>query len=422
MTSLAAASAALFALGSCERVEGCEYTGSCPELSEGGAGGSEAGSDAGQGGAGVHEGGAPAGGQSGADSAGQGGEISAGEAGAGGAQGGAGGNEEGSAGGSSAGEASACSSECDGATAVCDEASGDCVQCLTAENCPAEAPVCDEIRRTCVACLADEHCSGETPACDASTNTCVACTEPVHCEEATPLCNAQSQSCVECLSQTDCTSDDASRCANGRCEPCVQDTDCGHLPNQSLCHAGTCVECTVADESPCAGRSCNPETLRCTSTPVNSVGYCEPCVADSECTGNDRAPEILCVPMRFQTDLRTTGFCLQRFSGSCLRPFVRTPEALSSLSGADPDYFCGVDQDSTRCEAILDLINGRTCPDGQDNSCGCVRDADGNCAQQGRGGVCETVAGVPNSCTYPCGTVNDCPTGKTCTLGAPFCR
>jgi hypothetical protein len=98
------------------------------------------------------------------------------------------------------------------------------------------------------------------------------------------------------------------------------------------------------------------------------------------------------------------------------------PDALVSRSGAAAEKYCGVDQLSTRCEALLDLIDARSCSDGLATSCGCARDADGKCTAAGSGGLCAVVAGVENQCTYPCGTLNDCPTGKTCSIDAPYCH
>jgi hypothetical protein len=145
------------------------------------------------------------------------------------------------------------------------------------------------------------------------------------------------------------------------------------------------------------------------------VDKCEPCVADSECVGGDQAsPDARCVPMSFQGVAREGGFCLRRVSSVCGRQYKIVINAVS-LSGAPAEDYCGIDQATTRCEAVLDLANARSCTEGMDSACGCTRDQDGNCTDSGQGGLCKTVGPDANRCTYACGTVEDCPSGKTCT-------
>jgi hypothetical protein len=126
--------------------------------------------------------------------------------------------------------------------------------------------------------------------------------------------------------------------------------------------------------------------------------------------------------MMFQGAVRPEAFCLRRGVKGCTRPFVQMPEPVASRSGAAAEKYCGLDALTTRCEAVLDLIEARTCKDSQAASCGCPRNADGECTAPGSGAVCGTVAGAANSCTYSCGTVNDCPTGRTCSIDQPYCH
>jgi hypothetical protein len=194
----------------------------------------------------------------------------------------------------------------------------------------------------------------------------------------------------------------------------VSDGDCMHLAGAQVCSSGTCVQCTPANETACGANSCNPATHQCTTTPRGSVDTCEPCVADSECTGGNQSdPDQRCVPMEFQTVLRAGGFCLRRGSKTCTNPY-QIPITAVSLSGAASEAYCGINEDVTRCEAVLDLVHSRACPDGQDSSCGCARDTDGKCTESGHGGLCRTVGLNPKQCTYECGTDNQCPAGLTC--------
>ena len=85
-----------------------------------------------------------------------------------------------------------------------------------------------------------------------------------------------------------------------------------------------------------------------------------------------------------------------------------------SLSGAGAELYCGIDEDSVTCEAVLDLVGSQTCVGGDDAACGCVRDTTGACIGPGEGGLCRDFTLAADQCTYACGTDNHCPAGVTC--------
>jgi hypothetical protein len=267
-------------------------------------------------------------------------------------------------------------------------------------DCPTDKPACDESSDTCVECLIEQDCTGATNTkCDTTTNTC-----------------------VECLMPADCSTAGAARCEAGACVECKGNDDCTHIAGKGVCDGGTCVQCTVEDETPCAGKSCNPATKVCSTTTIGSVGTCAPCLADSECSGGGTIdPNARCVAMEFGGVDRTGGFCLRRVVKACNAPFTVTFVA-TSLSGAASESYCGIDQANITCEAVLDLGAGRSCDDGLDTSCGCPRDAGGACTSPGKGGLCETVGGVAKKCTYQCATALECPGTRTCTFDDPFCH
>jgi hypothetical protein len=284
-------------------------------------------------------------------------------------------------------------------------------------------PACNVEAHTCVACTENAHCSGATPICDVSSYTCVQCLANAECPDEAPLCDVTANECVECLKPQDCGEATASRCEAGQCLPCAKDSDCAQILGRNLCVTGACVECTEANPSACAGNSCDPRRNQCTSTALGSVGLCRPCVSDRECSGGTQAdPDTRCAPMQFQGTPRTEAFCLRRSVKGCARPFMQMPDAVVSRSGAAAERYCGVDQLSTRCEAVLDLIDSQTCADGQAASCACPRNAAGQCTAPGSGALCGTVGGVANSCTYACGTANDCPNGRICSVDIPYCH
>jgi hypothetical protein len=282
-------------------------------------------------------------------------------------------------------------------------------------KCSGATPACDAASQTCVQCVDATQCAAPTPACATDSNTCVACNDDPDCPSATPLCDKPNHACVACLQQSDCTDATASKCDADACKPCTIDAECSSIAGKGVCNAGACVQCTATNESACDGNACNPASEQCTATPVGTIDLCGPCLADSECIGGDQAdPDVRCVPMKFMGVARPGGFCLRRFSKTCSRPYFLMPTDLVSLSGATAESYCGIDEDSTRCEAVLDFVNSRACSDGNDTSCGCARNTAGACTEAGQGGLCETVLGVPDTCTIPCGATAQCVNGYTC--------
>jgi hypothetical protein len=272
----------------------------------------------------------------------------------------------------------------------------------------------------------DGDCKGETPICVPAANRCVQCTasNSSACDDDTPVCNTDTKECVACLTSDDCPLTTAARCdESNACVACTSGDDCAHLSGTNACDSGTCVECTPADESACGVNSCDPATHECTETPRGSVGPCEPCLADSECDGSDQVdPLQRCVPMQFYGYPRAGGFCLRRAAIGCSRPYSHAL-VVESLSGAPEEMYCTIIEETTRCEAVFDLISSRACIGS--NDCGCARDEDGICLQPGKGGHCGRVGGNSNRCTYQCGTLDDCPSGFSCvwgTTGPSYCQ
>jgi hypothetical protein len=107
--------------------------------------------------------------------------------------------------------------------------------------------------------------------------------------------------------------------------------------------------------------------------------------------------------MRFMGTDRDGGYCLPQFDLGCMRPFTTPTDARSSLSGAAAETYCGVDETSTTCEAVLDLIDDASCT--SDDDCGAAGVMDGRC---------ETVNGVANRCTYSCTAATQCAAGFMC--------
>ncbi len=267
----------------------------------------------------------------------------------------------------------------------------------------------------------DGACGGDTPVCDVASETCVECLGPLDCDPSL-ICDTASNTCVECVGNADCIDPATSKCDGGVCVGCGASEDCSHIDGKTVCDtdATECVECMVADESPCGGNSCNPATNACTDTAIGSLSSCQPCVADSECAGGGTAdPDQRCVLLDFEGSTRDGGYCLRRQSKTCSRPYTVSISS-GSVSGAPAETYCGVNEATVTCEAVRDLATlGASCPLGQDSECGCIRDSEQACIGSGLGGLCETVSGVPNTCTYACAIPLECPGTLGCDV---FCK
>lgn len=227
------------------------------------------------------------------------------------------------------------------------------------------------------------------------------------CEEPTPLCDEDTNACVACLSDDDCDTATESQCDNGSCVPCSDSTQCSHLPT-TVCDVGTCVECALGDEAACgAGSTCDLLAKTCTGPSSGSVTNCKTCTNDLQCSSGHR-----CIEMDF--DGSAHGFyCLKDSAGGCNRPFG-TPINKASISGAAAVNYCGIEEDSATCEAVVALINGWQCTG-----------TDGMCSPDGiqpevatPGALCRQVGVLANQCTYECAIANQCPNTVTCG-GAP---
>lgn len=257
-------------------------------------------------------------------------------------------------------------------------------------------------------------CEDPTPVCNLLNNQCVACTEGQveYCTAQGLACNTELFRCA-CATDANCTAIDAAKCdlETNACVPCDSRDQCDDaegLPgvDNECDDDGVCVDCTPETEGDTCpdNNSCDPRTRICTTTEVGSVDVCEPCVADSEC-GDDgeEADAFRCVPMyypnqdtRFPNEL--TGFCLKsiELGGGCTNPF-RIPRTRTSLSGADPDEYCAINENLATCPAVRDLIEDMDCD---------PMNGDADCQQPS--GLCRELPGMTNNCTYFCASIIEC--------------
>ena len=278
-------------------------------------------------------------------------------------------------------DAGPCGQVCSDVTPVCDEASGECVECAQDADCGVE--LCNTERNECVACLNDSHCGDDA------------------------VCDVAAGECEQCVSDDHCTEPGAARCgADNTCQPCTDDSQCAGVSEAGLCAGGTCVECTVDDDTACGATSCDPATNTCTGTEKGSVSTCGRCKADSECPADHR-----CVEMSFDGTALPDGYCLKLASAGCDQPYS-TAITRESISGAAEATYCGLVGSMTTCGAVLDLEQGAQCS--TDDDCGIVGENDGRCEQVGT---------LADRCTYSCSSDSHCLAGFACAgpTGDKYC-
>ena len=269
------------------------------------------------------------------------------------------------------------------------------------------------------ACTTD--CTGATPVCNEDTMECVECVVPGDCASRDPRTMCSDNVCVECTDNSQCMTPEEPVCATegamaGLCVPCDGGPgQCdGILDGETalgICDisgdTGVCVECTEATaDTACGDFSCNPATNTCTETERGDVLDCGRCVSDTEC---DMEAGFRCVPMNFMGTARPDGYCLKLSSEGCERPYL-TAVIDESLSGEPEAMYCGIDQATTTCDAVRALRESRECPGGDAGAC-----ADA-------GARCEMVGLANERCTYTCGSPDDClGAGSGATCAGDYC-
>ncbi|MET0284338.1 MAG: hypothetical protein ABW352_07705, partial [Polyangiales bacterium] len=268
--------------------------------------------------------------------------------------------------------------------------------CTSDQQCPLEFPQC--LDGDCVPCAEHNDCSrfGDRPNCSPA-GTCVACTPEREqlCTTIVPACDPSTNTCVQCVADTDCTTETKPACDTTRsCGMCTEDADCERFDKVCNKTSGACVQCRPESEATdCPGTACDPKLFTCTTRPRSSVTTCNACVSDSECVADHR-----CIPMKFGT-ADVGNFCLKRAAPNCARPYF-TVLSRASANGVAAENYCGLNEASTTCAAVLLFNTAKTCT--TDESCGAS------------GAVCDMVGPISNLCTYECSFSGECYDGINC--------
>ncbi|MBK8998931.1 MAG: choice-of-anchor L domain-containing protein [Myxococcales bacterium] len=162
---------------------------------------------------------------------------------------------------------------------ICETATGNCVGCLGASDCPS-GQWCNTATKQCGAgCDEATDCSGATPLCDSATNTCVGCLADTDCPSG-QICS--SKACATGCSVTQPCPNSGDTCCTASCHDLQADvnncgacgTACAAYPNAATsCASGACSmgACAVGfadcNESPSDGCEWNLTISACACKP-----------------------------------------------------------------------------------------------------------------------------------------------------------
>lgn len=216
---------------------------------------------------------------------------------------------------------------------LCNDA-GECVGCLTDNDCSNPTPVCNE--GTCTGCTAHADCAerdDDALSCDASTGRCEACTPDTEEERCGPFsCSSVTLTCTTTM-----------RGNQDTCDSCEADSECA------------------------SGRKCVMHTFDGTE-----VGYfCFLDSADGGCGDSDMARR----PYRTRVELTSIDgieatYCMPPVTTTCegIRDTQSTSCTMDSECGADElsDGYCpnvgsGMGLCSYRCGGAVDCADPLSC-------------------------------------------------------------
>jgi hypothetical protein len=269
----------------------------------------------------------------------------------------------------------------------------------------------------------DGACTAPTAVCDEPSDMCVECLEEADCASgAKKKCDTDTKACVSCLESNDCPTATAAKCDAGACVKCTSNDDCAHVAGKGVCDlaAGECVQCTGKDYASCgmdAGTPlvCDSKLRTCTSNKVHSIGPCKPCVSDAQCKLGQ-----ICAVESFGAEKAEVGqFCFWKQGdtangapASCAtngRPYVTAIPNQVSVDGAS-ETICGLRVSSCIAANQFSSKDCSTALAADDTKCGFDAPNDAKCVTDGAG----------FSCTMTCASDDgrDCPLGIQCDTNA----
>jgi hypothetical protein len=229
---------------------------------------------------------------------------------------------------------------------VCDVETGQCVQCVTDDECAYLGNDVCLSNHTC-GCTADAQCAGRAVGtrCVSTAQQC-GCDSPADCPSASAPACATAHQCG-CGSNAECAGDagapgyDVCDTATGLCVECVTDSDCTD-PNNRVCDPTTnlCLPCRTSAD--CAQNVDGP-VCGDLGQYTAGIGMCG-CLVDSDCVGHAGGPDCVSNGSPYsKCGCKTAADCAGDVDGhACVNPYT------------DGWLQCG-------CMSTTDCASGTTC-------------------------------------------------------------
>ncbi len=358
--------------------------------------------------------------------------------------------------------------DCQPGSLRCETDAGECVQCLSASDCPFSRPGCYSGANECGACSDQSDCpAGQV--CGPTSN-CL-CTDGTQCGGDAPVCvlspafGSLDAGFCGCATNVDCASQEAlcvqtaetaagaciAPCSDGGydctagplgeqfcdvssglCGPCGSNTQCVGADAGPICFSGGYCGCNVSDDcGPLGGcnqfiESCVPSCTFDGGSICASFQICDPqsrtcvrCLTDAQCASDAGGSYNYCL-----TDIDAGNDCVE-----CTSP----SQCPADSPGCNSYYFtCGSCNGSTDCPASVPICQFGACVPSCATDADCKTAAAPYCLTDIDAGQVCVACLSPSQCpdTNPgcnsayficgsCGGATDCPaTAPVCELGA----
>ncbi len=328
---------------------------------------------------------------------------------------------------------------CGGASPVCNDAAGRCVQCLADVDCNGRAGTPECVGETCRACdpATSAGCAenGAMPICDAGNFTCRTCNgdaecvtrngnqnecvmgrcracEPgtnAGCSDETPTCDPMSFTCRACANNNECTA--GQQCVAGACVGCNPANGAGCGPDQPICEAGTFVCRTCRNDNECGART-GPEDQcvlgRCQACDTADHAGCaaNQLCCNFQCQATGAAAPAACQACGVSCNADSTNTC----NGRACRCGNNAPCSGQTAFCDDPRGVCVNCRDDDDCGGARGECVSNACE-------ACDPADDSGCAPNSNTPIC---AGATPACRA-CQNDAECPNNGQC-LADGRCR